>query len=51
MNSSHKETILCPSCNNKQEAEVLHTEPFFSYVHTCLECRYVITESEWDSLK
>jgi predicted RNA-binding Zn-ribbon protein involved in translation (DUF1610 family) len=45
---SHKETIKCPECGTIQEAEVLHTEPFSTYLHDCISCNYTITESEWE---
>jgi uncharacterized Zn finger protein len=44
---SHKDLIICPECSTTQEAIVLHTVPFYSYVHTCVKCGYVIMESEW----
>lgn len=44
----HKETIKCPQCGKIQVAEVLHTFPFWSYVHHCVSCRYFIMESEWE---
>lgn len=44
---SHREKILCPKCNGENDAEVIHTFPFYSYVHTCEYCGYVIMESEW----
>lgn len=48
--SSHNETIVCPACGEIQEATVLHTEPFNTYIHHCVCCGYTITESEWDKL-
>lgn len=48
--TSHIEAIACPECNEEQFAEVLHTVPFYSYVHTCRKCEYVIMESEWNRL-
>jgi hypothetical protein len=47
---SHIETIKCPECLKVQEAEVEHLDPFNSYVHTCIGCGYVITESDWNKL-
>ncbi len=44
---SHKECIECPECGKRQLAEVLHTYPWWAYIHTCFSCKYVITESEW----
>jgi hypothetical protein len=43
----HKETIECPECKKKQIAEVLHTFPWWSYIHNCVNCNYTIMESEW----
>lgn len=47
---SHKETIQCPECNTIQEAKVLHTLPWATRIHNCVECNYTIMESEWYSL-
>jgi Zn ribbon nucleic-acid-binding protein len=47
----HIETIKCPECGKKQKAEVWHTYPWWSYVHTCISCNYLIMESEWDLVK
>ncbi len=46
--ASHLENIVCPGCQSMQSAEVEHTRPWWSYVHTCTECGYIIMESEWD---
>jgi ssDNA-binding Zn-finger/Zn-ribbon topoisomerase 1 len=46
----HKETIECPECGKRQTAEVLHTLPWWSYVHNCVSCRYTIMESEWSCI-
>lgn len=48
--SSHVEWIKCPECEQINEAEVLHTIPFWSYVHCCDECGYYIMESEWNEI-
>ena len=45
--NSHKEQIECPECETRQMATVLHTEPFHTYVHHCVVCKYTITESDW----
>lgn len=45
---SHTAIIICPECETSQPATVLHTFPYFSYVHTCVKCGYVIMESEWN---
>jgi len=44
----HTETIRCPDCNKKQSAKVKHTLPFYTFIHTCEKCGYVIMESEWN---
>jgi len=43
----HIEKIECPECGKRQKATVLHTLPFWSYVHNCVSCKYTIMESEW----
>ena len=43
----HTENIHCPKCGSLQKANVLHTQPFYSYAHEC-SCGYWITESEWE---
>jgi len=43
----HIEQIECPECGKRQIATVLHTEPWWSYVHHCVSCKYTIMESEW----
>jgi len=47
----HKEKIKCPECGKRQFAEVLHTLPWWSYIHNCVSCRYTIMESEWMIVK
>lgn len=47
----HFELIECPQCGSEQEATVEHTVPFFSYVHHCGQCGYIIGESEWKKVK
>lgn len=47
----HLENILCPDCNSKQDAEVMHTLPFWTYVHHCSDCGYTIMESEWNKIE
>jgi rubredoxin len=48
--TSYEEHIICPSCESQQTATVRlrPNEPFWDYVHTCTECGYIITESEWE---
>jgi hypothetical protein len=48
---THKELIICPECENRQWAIVEHTEPFYTYIHNCPVCKYVITESDWNVVK
>lgn len=43
----HIEQIECPECGKRQMANVLHTLPWWSYVHDCVSCKYTIMESEW----
>ena len=47
---SHTEEIKCPECNKEQTANVAHTLPWYSYVHECIECKYIIMESEWNKI-
>lgn len=41
--------IRCPKCDAVQSAEerFYHGEPWPSYLHECVNCAYIITESEW----
>ena len=48
---THTELIICPECQNRQKAKVTHTVPFFTYIHTCNVCKYLITESDWEVVK
>lgn len=48
---SHTEIIKCPECSKIQSANVKHTQPFYSYVHECIKCKYIIMESEWLTVK
>lgn len=43
--------IRCPICKHVQNARVKKTIPFYTYIHTCSFCKYIITESEWDEVK
>lgn len=45
---SHSEQIICPECGVIQKATVIHTVPWFTYIHTC-QCGYIIMESEWNT--
>ena len=48
---AHFETIKCPQCETIQNARVEHSFSFWSYVHECTHCNYIITESDWDVIK
>ena len=43
----HTEQIECPECGLHQIAKVEHTEPWWTYIHECTNCGYLIMESEW----
>lgn len=43
----HIEMIECPECGKRQLAKVIHTLPWWQYVHNCVNCKYIIMESEW----
>lgn len=45
---SHEEKIICPECSSIETGIVKHTLPWWSYVHACKNCGYIIMESEWD---
>jgi hypothetical protein len=47
----HTEEIRCPDCGYLQNAKVEHTVPWYSYVHQCTSCGYIIMESEWNKTK
>lgn len=46
-----KEKIKCPECGSTQKAEIENTLPFAIMMHTCTKCKYIIMESEWETLK
>jgi C4-type Zn-finger protein len=48
---NHTDIIKCPNCGEIQLAIVEHTIPFYSYIHKCTKCRYIIMESEWEIVK
>lgn len=50
MSDVHLENIVCPSCKSIQMAIVEHTIPFYTYIHECEECSYIIMESEWEKV-
>lgn len=45
----HEEQIICPMCEELQMATVEHTVPWFSLIHECSKCGYIIMESEWQA--
>lgn len=45
---AHPELIWCPECKEQQVGYILEAYPFPIYIHTCVKCKYVITESEWN---
>ena len=47
----HIERIWCPNCGKEQDAKVEHTAPFYTYIHNCIECDYLIMESEWNKVE
>ena len=47
----HIEWIECPECKKEQGSFVEYTFPFYSYVHECLKCKYIIMESEWNETR
>jgi C4-type Zn-finger protein len=49
-NWTRTERIICPNCDHEQDAEVWQANgfPHAVYVHTCENCEYTITESEWN---
>jgi len=46
--TKHSDRIKCPMCGHVQKATVRDTMPFYTYIHTCKKCRYIITESDWE---
>lgn len=42
--------IRCPKCGLEQEAQVVYSQPFNTYVHECKNYRFTITESEWEEV-
>lgn len=51
LKETHKELIICPECQHQCNATVIHSVPFFTYIHHCEACNYVITESDWQEVK
>lgn len=48
---THIDIIICPECNTEQPAKVEQTFPWWTYVHYCENCSYLIMESEWNRPK
>lgn len=48
-----RDTIECPVCRVIQDAIIEFSSefPHASYVHHCINCTNIITESEWNSVK
>lgn len=44
----HSDIIRCPRCGYVQRANIIRSIPFDTYIHVCVKCKYIITESEWD---
>lgn len=42
--------VRCPHCDRVQDAveEYYKGDPFWTYIHICIQCKYVICESEWN---
>jgi predicted transposase YbfD/YdcC len=47
LHKSHYEDIICQGCQEVERAEVVHTRPWFSYVHECSKCGFINMESDW----
>jgi RNase P subunit RPR2 len=46
------ERIVCPQCETVQGAAVQRFSAIWPvYVHMCMTCGFVITESEWNSVE
>lgn len=45
-----RQTIQCPECLTIQQATVIESVPFNTYIHYCENCKYVITESDWNEI-
>ena len=42
--------IKCPECESVQDAIIEHTIPFYTYIHQCERCNYIIMESEFNQI-
>jgi len=45
----HKERIKCNDCGLVQWGLVVHSVPFWTYLHTC-DCGNLIMESDWETV-
>lgn len=45
------ESIICPSCGSIERAFVDATIPWNTYIHHCVNCNYIIGESEWNTVQ
>jgi hypothetical protein len=43
----HIDIIECPECKTIQQAIVEHKWPWYSRVHWCINCEFIIMESDW----
>lgn len=45
--------IVCPNCNREQGAAVERgvTDIWPIFAHVCIDCGYMITESEWEEVE
>ena len=48
---THTATITCPECGTIQVATIEETIPFWTYIHHCEQCKYIIQESEWEEIE
>jgi len=46
-----KQFIICPNCGAIELATIEETVPFWSYIHNCTKCEYIIMESDWEIAK
>ena len=41
------EKIICPNCSTIQKAKIKLSYFFSIYIHQCINCKYLIMESDW----
>lgn len=52
MKQNKIEKIICPNCNTIQKAKIKLSFLFWPiYIHKCKHCKYIIMESEWQTVK